>query len=84
MNTQKIDIAWGEFRAVVADKFGAHIECIEREAAFVADLGADSLDMIQVLMELEDRYRIAISQEEAEQLVTVGDAFDYVVARMPS
>ena len=84
MNTQKIDITWSEFRAVVADKFGAHVDCIEREAAFVADLGADSLDMIQVLMELEDRYRIAISQEEAEQLVTVGDAFDYVVARMPS
>jgi acyl carrier protein len=84
MNPQKVDITWSEFRAVVADKFGAHVECIEREAAFVADLGADSLDMIQVLMELEDRYRIAISQEEAEQLVTVGDAFDYVVARMPS
>lgn len=83
MTTQH-SLTWSEFRAVVADKFGAHVDCIEREAAFIADLGADSLDMIQVLMELEDRYRIAISQDEAEQLVTVGDAFDYVVARMPS
>lgn len=84
MTQQQIDVTWTEFRAVVADKFGTQVDRVQREAAFVADLGADSLDMIQILMELEDRYLLAIPQNEAEQLITVGDAFDYVVARMPS
>lgn len=81
MTNQQLDL-WTELRTVIADTFGADVETIQREAAFIADLGADSLDMIQILMELEDRYRIAIPQDQAAQLVTVGDAFDYVAARM--
>lgn len=81
MTKQQIDL-WTEFRTVVADTFGAHVDSVQREAAFIADLGADSLDMIQILMELEDRYRIAIPQDQAARLVTVGDAFDFVAARM--
>jgi len=82
MTKQQIDVTWREFRALVAEKFDADVEGVRREAAFIADLGADSLDMIQVLMELEDRYQIAIPETEATRLVTVGDAYDYVVARM--
>lgn len=82
MTKPQIDVTWPEFRALVAEKFGADAECVRREAAFIADLGADSLDMIHVLMELEDRYQVAIPETEATRLVTVGDAYDYVVARM--
>jgi acyl carrier protein len=82
MTKQQIDVTWPQFRALVAEKFGADVEGVRREAAFIADLGADSLDMIQVLMELEDCYQIAIPETEATRLVTVGDAYDYVVARM--
>jgi acyl carrier protein len=81
MTQQQLDAKWTEFRALVADKFGTHVDGVQREAAFIADLGADSLDMIQILMELEDRYQIAIPEAEVMRLVTVGDAFDYVVAR---
>jgi acyl carrier protein len=84
MTKQQIDLAWNEFRQVVASKFGTQLDRIEREVSFFGDLGADSLDMIQVLMELEDRYQLAISEDEAARLVTVGDAFDYVAERMAS
>lgn len=84
MTEQQIDLKWNEFRALVAEKFGTSQERVQREITFINDLGADSLDMIQILMELEDRYQVAIPQKEAAQLVTIGDAFDYVVARMPS
>jgi acyl carrier protein len=82
MTKQHIDLTWTAFREVVADKFGASVDGVHRDAAFIADLGADSLDMIQVVMEIEDRYQIEIPQDEASRLVTVGDAFDYIVARM--
>lgn len=84
MTEQQIDLKWTEFRTLVAEKFGTTQERVQREITFINDLGADSLDMIQILMELEDRYQVAIPQKEAAQLVTIGDAFDYVVARMPS
>ena len=76
-----MDVLWTEFRAVLADQFGAHIDCIDREAAFVADLGADSLDMVRILTAFEARYQIRIPQKDASRLVTVGDAFDFVLAR---
>ena len=82
MIKQQTDLTWPSFREVVADKFGTSIDGVHRDAAFIADLGADSLDMIQVVMEIEDRYKIEIPQDEATRLVTVGDAFDYIVARM--
>jgi acyl carrier protein len=82
MTKQHIDLTWPAFREIVADKFGTSIDGVRRDAAFIADLGADSLDMIQVVMEIEDRYQIEIPQDQATQLITVGDAFDYIVARM--
>lgn len=51
---------------------------------FREDLDADSLDLYELLMELEDRYSIRVSEEEAAQIKTVGDAVDFVCARVPS
>ena len=48
------------------------------------DLDADSLDLYELVMELEDRYGIRVSEEEAAELRTVGDAVDYVAARAPA
>jgi acyl carrier protein len=84
MTKQQFDPAWNEFRQVVANTFGTQVERVERDVSFFVDLGADSLGMVRVLIELEDRYQLAISEEEAASLVTVGDAFDYVAQRMAS
>jgi len=59
-------------------------EAITPETRFRDDLDADSLDLYELLMELEDRYGIRVSEEEAAEIETVGDAVDFVTARVPA
>ena len=56
---------------------------IQPETRFREDLDADSLDLYELVMELEDRYGIRVSEEEAADIETVGDAVDFVCARVP-
>jgi acyl carrier protein len=56
---------------------------ISEETRFREDLDADSLDLYELVMELEDAYGIAMSEEEAAQIETVGDAVEFVVTRLP-
>lgn len=51
---------------------------------FKEDLDADSLDLYELVMELEDSYGVKVSEEEASRIVTVGDAVDFVLAQMPA
>ena len=57
---------------------------ITPETRFREDLDADSLDLYELLMELEDRYGIRVSEEEAARIETVGDAVDFVCERVPA
>jgi acyl carrier protein len=57
---------------------------IQPETRFREDLDADSLDLYELVMELEDRYGIRVSEEEASRIETVGDAVDFVTARVPA
>ena len=57
---------------------------IRPETRFREDLDADSLDLYELLMELEDRYGIRVSEEEAAKIETVGDAVDFVCERVPA
>jgi acyl carrier protein len=59
-------------------------ERIQPETRFRDDLDADSLDLYELVMELEDRYGIRVSEEEAAEIETVGDAVDFVCARVPA
>jgi acyl carrier protein len=59
-------------------------EKIQPETRFREDLDADSLDLYELVMELEDRYGIRVSEEEAADIKTVGDAVDFVCARVPA
>jgi acyl carrier protein len=59
-------------------------EKIQPETRFREDLDADSLDLYELVMELEDRYGIRVSEEEAADIETVGDAVDFVCARVPA
>ncbi len=75
MNEQEI---LEKIKAVVADKLDTDPADITESASFVDDLGADSLDVVELIMGLEDEFGIEISDEEAENLRTVGDAVKFV------
>lgn len=68
----------GKIKAVVADKLNVGEDQVTAEAKFVEDLGADSLDQVELIMALEDEFKLKIPEEEAEKLTTVGAAVDYV------
>ena len=64
--------------AIIVDKLGVDEDDINPEASFTNDLGADSLDTVELIMELEKEYDITIPDEDAENIATVGDAISYV------
>jgi acyl carrier protein len=63
---------------LIADKLGVEISKINPDAKFVEDLGADSLDTVELIMQLEDEFNLEIPDEEAEKLTTVGAVIDYI------
>jgi acyl carrier protein len=65
-------------RKIVAEQLGVEEDQIVPEAAFVEDLNADSLDLVDLIMTLEEQFGMEISDEDAEKLVTVQDAMNYV------
>lgn len=69
-------------RAILVEQLGVPEEAITLEASFQEDLDADSLDLVQLIMELEDKFGIKISDEEAEGILTVGDAVEFIASRI--
>jgi acyl carrier protein len=67
-------------KEVLVDKLGVEESEITEEASFQEDLEADSLDLVEMIMELEDQFGIKISDEDAQKLQTVGQAVDYVTS----
>ena len=67
-----------QVKKIVADKLGVSEEKVTETAAFVNDLGADSLDVVEFVMEVEKEFDITIPDEAAAKLVTVGDAVKYI------
>ncbi len=63
---------------IVSEKLGVDKEKVKIEASFQGDLGADSLDMVELLMNLEDSFKLSIPDEDAENIKTVGDAVKYI------
>ena len=63
---------------VIVDKLGVEEDKIKPEAHFVNDLGADSLDTVELIMEFEEEFGIEIPDEDAENITTVGTAVDYI------
>jgi acyl carrier protein len=67
-------------RSIIADQLGISEEEIKPEAKFIEDLGADSLDIVELIMAMEEEFQTEIPDEEAEKIRTVGDAIEYVKA----
>ena len=63
---------------IIREQLGQDKDTITDETHFINDLGADSLDTVELVMELEDEFGISISDEEAEKIQTVGDAVKYI------
>ena len=71
-------ISQDKIRQIIAEQLGVKKEEVTDNAKFVDDLGADSLDTVELVMALEEEFGIEIPDEEAEKLVTVGDALRYI------
>ncbi len=65
-------------RSILVEQLGVDEEQVTEDASFQGDLDADSLDLVELIMELEDQFGLKISDEDAQKIATVGEAVDYV------
>ena len=70
-----------QVRGIIAEQLGLKADEIKNDASFVGDLGADSLDTVELVMALEEEFETEIPDEEAEKITTVQQAIDYILAR---
>ena len=70
-----------QVRGIIAEQLGLKADEIKNDASFVDDLGADSLDTVELVMALEEEFETEIPDEEAEKITTVQQAIDYILAR---
>lgn len=71
-----------QIKAAIIEKLGVEDSKVTPEASFINDLGADSLDTVELIMELENRFQITIPDEDQEKIQTVGDAINYVKSKI--
>ena len=75
MNTEEV---FEKVKAVIVEQLGVSETAVEMEASFIDDLGADSLDVFQIIMGIEEEFDIEIPNEAAESIVTVADAVEQI------
>ena len=71
-------------KAIIAEQLGVKIEEVTDAASFIEDLGADSLDTVELVMALEEEFGIEIADEEAEKMSSVGDAIKHIETKTAS
>jgi len=69
-------------KEIIAEQLGLEKDDIQLEASFIDDLGADSLDIVEMIMTIEDEYDVEISDDDAEKIATVQDAINYIKEKM--
>lgn len=67
-----------QLKDIIIEQLGVSEELVKEDATFVDDLSADSLDIVELIMNIEEKFDIEISDEEAEKIVTVGDVVKYI------
>lgn len=81
MSYSKDDV-FQKIRSVIVDQLGVSEDEVTHEASFSDDLGADSLDTVELVMALEEEFGTEIADEDAEKLTTVGKTVDYIVGNL--
>ena len=71
----------GKVKKIVADHLGVEDDKVTNEASFIDDLGADSLDTVELVMAFEEEFGSEISDSEAEKILTVGDAIKFIESK---
>jgi acyl carrier protein len=67
---------------IIVDQLGVEEDLVAMETSFTDDLEADSLDMVELMMAIEEEYDIEISEDDAETIITVGDAVSYINSKL--
>lgn len=80
--TTKVNEIQARVKKIVVEQLGVKEDEVTDDASFVDDLGADSLDTVELVMALEEEFETEIPDEDAEKIVTIKDAVNYVVQRM--
>jgi len=75
MNTDEI---FDRVKEIIVEQLGVAEDAVTNEASFIDDLGADSLDIVELIMALEEEFDIEIQDADAEKIVTVGDVVEYI------
>ena len=78
MNNMSSDEVFEKVKGIIVEQLGATESSVTMEASFIDDLGADSLDIVELIMALEEEFDIEIPDADAEKVVTVGDVVDYI------
>ncbi|MBV9121931.1 MAG: acyl carrier protein [Planctomycetes bacterium] len=73
---------WEKVLDLVCENLGVDREKVTSPSSFIEDIGADSLDIVKLVMEMEEEFDITIPDEEAEKIKTVGDALDYIIRQL--
>ena len=73
-----------KIKSIIAEQLGVNPEEVTPEASFIDDLGADSLDTVELIMALEEEFNVEIPDEDAEKMQTVGDAIKYIESKAAS
>jgi acyl carrier protein len=77
MSMSKEDIL-AKLKPIIAEQLGVDESEVKEDASFTEDLNADSLDLVELIMSLEEQFKLQISDEDAEKITTVGEAVDYI------
>ena len=75
MNREEI---FEKVKAIVVEQLGVSEDIVKEDATFIDDLSADSLDIVELVMQIEEEFEIEIADQDAETIVTVGDVVEYI------